>query len=375
MIFTAKWQEGGLRSGPAARQSFGHELQRWAGGWKSASLFLLLLGATPALGAQDQREVPVTIKELDVESAIREFAQFQSELERYRTEVAEGQSIAAETAQMLSELRETAGAENGFNEKEILEAIDSYIEAVVVPQVGLVDFLESQRYRISYYANKMASSVHPEDVALIFGTADQNVRAIGLRVQEQEEARQNIAEFIDSLPADQFDKQSFRPLPGITQANQRRLTELEFRYQNVVNGLAMAKKRLAIVRQASRLTQADMATADLDVDLILGQMFGALDRIRLQMSSDLLQLEVFLSRFAHTAQTQEVFNAFQRLVETQGGLDNPSPGLASVMDWLQESSTRHLEVGLDSLESNSGFRVNRSSDLLREAYESARPNN
>ncbi|KAA3609570.1 MAG: hypothetical protein DWQ01_09580 [Planctomycetota bacterium] len=339
-----------------------------------AGLLLLPAFGLPA-AAQSGDEVPVTIKELDVEGAIREFAEFQRQLEQHRSEVAQGQSAAVETAQMLQELRDNAGPENNYNEGAILKAIENYIDSVVVPQVELVDFLESQRYRISYYANMMARSVRPEDVALIFGTEDQNVRAIGMKVQEQAEAQEAIAAFIDNLPENQFDKQTFRPRPGMSQENRRKLTELEFRYQNLNNGMEMAKKRLALVRQAQRLTNSGATTADLDVDLILGQMFGALDRIRLQMSSDLLQFEVFLGRFAHSAQTQEIFQAFQRLVETQGGLDNPSPGLASVMDWLQESSTRHLQVGVSGLESSSGFQVRRSSDLLREAYQGARPGN
>ncbi len=332
----------------------------------------LLLPA--ALPAQEADPVPVTIRELDVQGALREFQQFQQELERHRQEVAAGQSAAVEIAQILEELQATASPENGYNEKEILQAIQNYVDTVVVSQVGLVDFLESQRFRISYYANKMASSVRPEDVTVLFGTEEQNVQAIEEKVREVAAAQEEIARFLDSLPEDQFDKRTFRPRPGITPENARRLQELEFRYQHLRNGLELAKNRLSLVRRAGRATQTGAMPADLNVDLLLGQMFGALDRIRMQMSADLMQLELYLGNFAQTAHTQEIFQAFQRLVETQGGLDNPSPGLANVLDWLQESSSRHLRLGASTLNAASpNLPLSRSSDLLREAYTGARP--
>ena len=87
--------------------------------------------------------------------------------------------MAVETAQILEELRATASPENDYNDGPILESVASYVDGVLGKQVELVDFLESQRYRITYYANKMASSVRPEDLAVLFGTEEQNRVAIG----------------------------------------------------------------------------------------------------------------------------------------------------------------------------------------------------
>ena len=70
--------------------------------------------------------------------------------------------------------------------------------------VAINDFLESQRYRISYYANKMASSVRPEDLALLFGTVEQNQAAIGTYVGAVDGAQQAVANFVDKLPPGQF---------------------------------------------------------------------------------------------------------------------------------------------------------------------------
>ncbi len=336
-----------------------------------ACLAFLLLA--PTLAAQEGQEVPVTIKELDLKQSIREFQQFRNQLEQYRQEVTKGQSAAVEIGQILEDLQKTATPENGHNEGKILKAIEGYVDTVIVKQVQLVDFLESQRYRITYYANKMAASVRPEDVAVLFGTEEENQQAIEQGVRSVDAAQGEIADFIDSLPEDQFDKRTFRSLSGITPENQARLNQLQYRYQSLQSTLKTAKSRLALVRQAQRTARQGTGSADLNVDLLLGQMFGALDRIRLQMSGDLLNLETFLGRFAHTAQTQEVFEAFQQLVSAQGGLQGPSPGLANVLDWLQDSSNRHMNLSLRTLDNaGPGLNLSRSSDLLREAYSGAR---
>ena len=185
--------------------------------------------------AQDSDDVPVTIKELDVEDAIREFKAFQERLGRFREEISTGRTIASETAQILDDLRRTAGPENDFNEGPILEAISSYVDGVLGKQVDLVDFLESQRYRISYYANKMASSVRPEEITLIFGTEEQNDAAIEYRVRGVAEAQQAIAGFIDQLPEGQFDRETFRPGAGMRQEDRRRIDQLVYTYQQAVS--------------------------------------------------------------------------------------------------------------------------------------------
>ena len=109
-------------------------------------------------------------------------------------------------------------------------------------------------------------------------------------------------------------------------------------------------------------------------DLLVGQMFGTLDRIRLQMSMDLMYLENLLGGYAHSSRTQEILEAFQNLIELQGDLEGPSPELASILDWLQDSSTRRLSLSAASL-SRPGVEVPRYSELLREAYEGARAPN
>ena len=96
-------------------------------------------------------------------------------------------------------------------------------------------------------------------------------------------------------------------------------------------------------------------------------MFGALDRIRLQMSMDLIALEQLLSGYARSARTQGILDAFQSLVELQGDLEGPSPELSSVLDWLQDSSVRRLTLTGAGLE-RPGLNVPRFSDMLREAY-------
>ena len=86
-----------------------------------AALLSSSAGATEATApaGQDPEDVPVTIKELDVEGAIREFQEFKDRLGRYREEISEGRTVASETAQILEELRSTANEDNGFNEEPI----------------------------------------------------------------------------------------------------------------------------------------------------------------------------------------------------------------------------------------------------------------
>src|SRR5262245_40837113 len=167
-----------------------------------SALGLILFGlVTPPqeIGRQEQ-EVPVTIKELDLGEAMREFQAFQQRLGEFREQIGEGRKLAKETAQILEDLRQKASAENDYNEGPILDAVTGYVDGVIQKQVGLVDFLESQRYRITYYANKMASSVRPEDLALLFGHEEQNQGAITVRAREVGDVRGEIADFIDSLP-------------------------------------------------------------------------------------------------------------------------------------------------------------------------------
>jgi septum formation topological specificity factor MinE len=323
-------------------------------------------------GGGDRSDVPVTIKEIDVAGAIREFQEFQRRLGEFRQEIGEGRTIAQETAQILDELRQTAAPENDYNEEAILQAVTGYVDGVIQKQVQLVDFLESQRYRITYYANKMAASVRPEDLAVLFGTEAQSDAAIAVRVRELEASRQELADFVDSLPAEELDKDTFRPTPDMPRDTRRKLDVLLYRYQQERSALDLAKKRLQVVRAAerSRAGQSDVG-ADINADLLVGQMFGTLDRIRLQMSMDLVFLEQLLSGYARSSRTQEILEAFQNLIELQGDLEGPSPELASILDWLQDSSTRRINLGAASL-ARPGLSVPRYSDLLREAYLGAR---
>jgi hypothetical protein len=316
-------------------------------------------------------EVPVTIKELAVEEAIREFQEFQRRLDGFREQISEGRAIAEETSQILDELRKTASAENDWNEGPILEAVAGYVDGVLARQVGLVDFLESQRYRISYYANKMASSVRPEDLALLFGTEEQNDQAIGLHVQSLDEAQQAIAGYIDALPEGQFDRTNFRPTAAMPQETRQKLDTLLLVYQHQQNALELAKKRLQLVRAAQRNAGAPSgAELEINADLLVGQMFGALDRVRLQMSIDLMYLEHLLGGYARTSRTQEILAAFQALVDLQGDIEGPSPELSSVLDWLQDSSARRLSLSAGGLR-RPGLAIPRYSDLLRQAYQGA----
>ena len=318
-------------------------------------------------------EVPVTIKELDVAGAIREFQGFKSRLGAYREQIAEGRAIAQDTAQLLAELRASATAENGFNEKPILEAVTGYVDGVLGKQVELVDFLESQRYRISYYANKMAASVRPEDLAILFGTTEQNDLALRDSVKAVDAASRAIKDFVDRLPPGQFDRRTCRPNASMPRETRARLDQLLAAYQAQKNGLELSKRRLQLVRAAARGGKvAQSAELEINSDLLVGQMFGALDRIRLQMSMDLMSLEQLLSGYARSARTQGILDAFQSLVEMQGDLDGPSPELSSVLDWLQDSSVRRLSLSAEGLR-RPGLDVPRYSDMLREAYVGANP--
>ncbi len=331
------------------------------------------LGVLHAPGGvwQEREEVPVTIKELDIAGAIREFQDFQRRLGEFHERIGEGRRIARETAQILEDLRQQASPENDYNEGPILKAVAGYVDGVIQEQVGLVDFLESQRYRITYYANKMASSVRPGDLAPLFGTQEQNEVAITVRAREVGEARNAIADFIDGLPADQFDRHSFRATRSMPPETRQQLDVLLYRYQQEKSGIELAKKRLQLVRSAGRAGPAGTLAPEIDADLLVGQMFGTLDQIRLQMSMDLLYFEHLLQGYSQTTRTQEILAAFQSLVELQGALEGPSPELASVLDWLQDSSTRRLTLDLSGLASQN-FDIPRASDLLREAYEGAR---
>lgn len=338
-----------------------------------AGFHAALLAFSPASTAyvQSPEEVPITIKELDVQGAIREFQAFQQRLGQFRSQISEGRGIAQETSQILSDLQESAGPENNYNEEPILEAVTSYVDGVLGKQVELVDFLESQRYRISYYANKMASSVRPEDLALLFGTVEQNDQAIAGHVASVADSQGDIARFIDGLPKDWFDADTFRPTREMPRDERGQLDGLLYRYQQEKAGLELAKKRLQLVRVALRNAQPADSGIEIDADLLVGQMFGALDRIRLQMSMDLLFLENLLGGYARSTRTQEILQAFQDLVEMQGDLEGPSPELSSVLDWLQDSSTRRITLSARGL-SRPGLSIPKYSDLLREAYESAR---
>ena len=316
-------------------------------------------------------EVPVTIKEVDLSEAIREFQAFQKRLGEFHDEISEGRKIARETGQILDDLRRNASAENGYNEGPILQAVTGYVDGVIQKQVGLVDFLDSQRYRITYYANKMASSVRPEDMAVLFGTPEQNETAITLRVRGLSQERNAIADFIDGLPPDQFDRQTFRATRSMPSETRQQLDALLYRYQQEKSGMDLAKKRLTLVRSAGRGAEVAPGAPEVDADLLVGQMFGALDQVRLQMSMDLLYLEHLLRGYSQSARTQEILAAFQSLVELQGDLEGPSPELASVLDWLQTSSTRRITLNLGGL-ATQNIDIPRASDLLREAYEGAR---
>jgi hypothetical protein len=332
----------------------------------------IVLGFFPVAVQQGETEVPVTIKELDVAGAIREFQAFQLRLDSFREVIGEGRAVARETGQILEELRRTATPENDYNESEILSAVSGYVDSVIQKQADLVDFLESQRYRISYYANRMASSVRPQDLALLFGTEEQNVAAIEARVHSIGQAQGELADFVDSLPEGQFDRATFQPLPGMPRETKDQLDNLLYRYQQERNALDLGRKRLTLVRAAQRATaEPGVRSPDIDADVLVGQMFGALDRVRIQMSMDLMYLEQLLAGYTQSARTMEILEAFQDLIELQGDLEGPSPELSGVLDWLQDSSTRRITLGAAAL-NQPGLEVPRYSELLREAYQGAR---
>jgi len=331
--------------------------------------FLLLCAAPAAAQDGTEDEVPVSIKEVDVTEAIREFQAFERRLEQYRKAVTEGQKAATDISEMLSDLRRTAKKENDYNEKEILKAIDGYVDGVVAKQADLIDFLQSQRYRITYYANRVAASVRSEDIAALFGTEEGNLRRLRGRTRAYKDASKEVAQFIDGLSRREFSRGTFQPLPGMSEAKRRKLQQLQMRYQTRKNAVSIAEGRLRLVREARRVSRSKGGAPQINVDLILAQMFGALDRIRLQMSSDLLYLEAYLARFEKSARTQEIVGALQQLIALQGGMEGPSPGLANVLDWLEESSLRKLAV--DTPE-GMGDQFPRTSDLLREAYTKGR---
>lgn len=316
------------------------------------------------------QEVPVTIKELDVPAMIQEFKKFEQRLERYREEVTQGQKVAADLAGMLDELRRGAPQESGVKEETILKAIRGYVDQVIGKQIELIDFLESQRFRISYYANRMAASVRPEEIEQLFGTEAGNLAQLRHWTGRVEETAAAVARFIDSLGPDEFDRQAFRPLPGLSAAKERELARLQLQYQNAKTARAIAESRLRLVREAKRAAEAGAARkVEMNLDLLLGQMFGALDRIRLQLSRDLYYLETLLSRYEQSARTQEIFRALEQLVALQGGMEGPSRGLANVLDWLQEISAQKLTGGVAGLDRRAGgVFIRRSTDILREAY-------
>ena len=338
------------------------------------TLALLVATASPSSLQEpgDDRDVPVTLKEIDLDEAIREFQAFQTRLGEYREEIGAGRSVARETAQMLEELRASAAPENDFNEEAILGAVEGYVDDVIAKQVELVDFLESQRYRISYYASRMAASLHGEDLALLFGTEEQCRGAIEFRVGELAGAQSELADYVDKLPESWLDRGTFRPTRDMPRDVKRELDFLLYRCQQEQNALDLAKKRLEVVRAARRAgSTSGGPPPEIDADLLVGQMFGALDRIRMQMSMDLLYLEHLLSGYSRSARTQEILEAFQDLVELQGDLEGPSPELAGVLDWLEDASTRRIAIGAAGF-ARPGLSVPRYSDVLRQNYASAR---
>ena len=94
-------------------------------------------------------------------------------------------------------------------------------------------------------------------------------------------------------------------------------------------------------------------------------MFGALDKIRMQLSFDLWSLDQLLAGFAQSSQTQQILGAFQSLIELQGNLEGPSSELSDILEWLDDSSARHLDLSGPAAD----FEVPVYSDLLREAVE------
>ncbi len=313
-------------------------------------------------------DVTVTLKEIDLEEAIQEFQKFQSELDNFREEVQKGQKTAQDIASIIKDLRVNASPENNHNEVPILNALGTYVDEVLGRKIELVDFLESQRYRIAYYATKMAASIKPQDVALLFGNPAQNELTIRRKAESVAGVEQDIRSLVDELATtNEFSKETFQPLPGMTDESRRKLAKLEFRYQNEKNSLEFAKSRMRILEESSNTTKVIGPGGELNIDLLLTQMFGALDRIQLQMNADLYQLENFLGLYEHSSRAHDVLQAFEQLIAMQGGIEGPSQGLTSVLEWLQDSSTQKLELGINEVATGEGA-FPRSSDLLREAY-------
>ncbi|PCJ52677.1 MAG: hypothetical protein COA70_11830 [Planctomycetota bacterium] len=335
--------------------------------WLLTALVCVVL-STPIFA--QERDIPVTIKELELDDAIKEFQEFRVELQTYQKEISESRQVAQEIGQILEDLRATASPKNDFNEAAILEAIAGYLNQVVAKQVGLVDYLESQRYRISYYAGQMASAVRPQELAMLFGTQEQNLASIATRTRSLSKVQDEIRAFVDVLEDGQFDRSTFRPMPGMPAEKKKGLNRLLYRYQQERDALSLAKKRLQLVNQSTRRMEGGPQTPEVDTDLLMGQMFGALGQIRLQMSVDLMNLENLMTSYAKSSRTQEILIAFSNLVQLQGDMEGPSPELAGILDWLQESSLRKITFAAEGLDAP-GLSLDSTNDLLREAYGSA----
>ena len=202
--------------------------------------FAALLLAPIAVAQEKTSEVPVEIKEVDVAEAIKEFQAFEKRLEEYRKAVSSGQKAATDISAMLADLRKGANKENNFNEKEIIAAIGGYVDGVVQKQADLIDFLQSQRYRITYYANRVAASVRSEDIAALFGTQEGNIRRLQSRTRAYKTASKDVAKFIDGLSPREFSRATFQPLPGMSETKRRKLQQLQLRYQTQKNAVSIA---------------------------------------------------------------------------------------------------------------------------------------
>ena len=120
-----------------------------------------------------------------------------------------------------------------------------------------------------------------------------------------------VADFVDGLPKDQFDPETFRPTRTMPRETRQKLDTLLYVYQQEKNALELAKKRLELVRAAQRNANGPTgAELEINSDLLVGQMFGTLDRIRLQMSMDLMFLEQLLGGYARSSRTQDILQHF-----------------------------------------------------------------
>ena len=77
-----------------------------------------------------------------------------------------------------------------------------------------------------------------------------------------------------------------------------------------------------------------------------------------------------MTSYAKSSRTQEILIAFSNLVQLQGDMEGPSPELAGILDWLQESSLRKITFAAEGLDAP-GLSLDSTNDLLREAYGSA----